>query len=68
MMSEYVMEKQDYNKIKKLEGLHNVDTFWDDVRRLTKNVTSDHSLSRWQILAEARYGELTQARRSFYED
>lgn len=68
MMSEYVMEKHDYSRIKKLEGLHNVDTFWDDVRRLTKNVTSDHSLSRWQILAEVRYGELTQAHRSFYED
>lgn len=68
MLSEYVMEKQDYGRIKKLEGLHNMNTFWDDVARLTKNITSDHSLSRWQILAEVRYGELMQARKSFYED
>lgn len=67
-MLEYVMEHADYAKIKKLNQLHNVSTFWDDVSRLTKRVTSDHSIKRWQILAEARYGELMQAKRSFYED
>lgn len=68
MMEDYIMEKDDYSKIKKLRTLHNTKTFWDDVRKMTKRVMSDHSLSRWQILAEARYGELTQAKRSFYED
>lgn len=57
-----------YAKIKKLNTLHNMETFWDDVRKFTKNVRSDHSLGRWQILSEARYGELMQAKASFYED
>ena len=58
MLEDYVIEKNDYYKIKKLRTLHNVETFWDDVRKLTKNVYSDHSLSRWQILAEARFREI----------
>lgn len=68
MLESYVMENADYAKIKKLNTLNNMETFWDDVRKFTKNVRSDHSLGRWQILAEARYGELMQAKRSFYED
>lgn len=54
----WALEKRDINKINKLNTLHNKDTFWDDVRKLTKTVTSDHSIKRWQILAEARYKEL----------
>lgn len=68
MLESYVIENADYAKIKKLRTLHNIDTFWDDTRKFTKNAKSDHSLHRWQILAEARYGELMQAKRSFYED
>lgn len=64
----YVMENADYAKIKKLNTLHNIDTFWDDVRKFASRVHSNHSLGRWQILAEARYGELMQAKKSFYED
>ena len=67
-MESYVMENADYAKIKKLRTLHNADTFWNDVRRMTARVTSDHSIKRWQILAEARYGELTQAKRAWLED
>ena len=37
---------------------NNIETFWDDVRKFTKNVYSDHSLSRWQILSEARFREI----------
>ena len=58
MLEDYVIERNDYHKIKKLRALNNVNTFWDDVRKLTKNVYSDHSLSRWQILAEARFREI----------
>lgn len=58
-MKEYIIERNDINKIAKLEGLTCIETFWADVRRLVKNVTSDHSIKRWQILAEARYNELT---------
>lgn len=68
MLESYVMENADYAKIKKLNTLHNMETFWDDVRKFTKSVRSDHSLGRWQILSEARYGELMQAKASFYED
>ena len=68
MLEDYVMEVRDYSKIEKLRSLHNIDTFWEDVKRLTKNVRSDHSLRRWCILSEARYGELLEAKKSFYED
>lgn len=36
----------------------NVDTFWDDVRKLVKRVTNDSSIKQWQRLADARYKEL----------
>ena len=68
MLENYIMENADYARVKKLNTLHNLNSFWDDVRRITRNVRSDHSLGRYQILAEARYGELMQAKRSFYED
>lgn len=32
----------------------------DEVLTESQNVRSDHSLGRWQILAEARYRELTK--------
>lgn len=34
-------------------------TFWDDVRKLCRGVTSDHAIGRWQCLAENRFKELT---------
>jgi len=42
----------------KLNTLTNIDTFWDDVRKFTKNVHSDRSISIWQSLAEIRFDEL----------
>ena len=36
----------DYRKIEKLNKLNNIDTFWDDVRKLTKKVYSDFSIGR----------------------
>jgi len=54
----YVMEKRDINKIDKLNKLMNIKTFWDDVRKLTKNISSDHAIHRWQCLAEVKYNEL----------
>ena len=68
MLEDYVMERNDYAKIRKLRTLHNMETYWNDVRKFTARVRSDHSIGRWQILAEVRYGELMQAKRSFYED
>lgn len=56
---EYAWEVKDYGRIEKLEKLTNPDTFWDDVRKLTKNVKSDHAINRWEFLAEKRYDILT---------
>ena len=54
----YAMEKRDYARIDKLNKLTNKDTFYDDVRKLVKNVASDHTIKRWQCLADNRYREL----------
>ena len=58
MTYRYATEKRDINKIDKLNALNNKDTFWDDVRKLTKRVYSDSSIKSWQRLAEIRYNEL----------
>lgn len=55
----YAWEKSDIRKIDKLNQLTNPDTFWDNVRKLTRNVMSDHSIKSWQCLAEIRFDELT---------
>jgi hypothetical protein len=52
------IERRDYAKIDKLNTLTNKETIWDDVRKFTKNVKSDHSIKRWQCLAECRFEEL----------
>lgn len=54
----YAIEQRDISKIDKLNNLTRLDTFWEEVRKLTKNVKSDHSINRWQCLAEVRYHEL----------
>lgn len=58
MNYDYAMERNDYKRIDKLNTLNNVETYWNDVRKLVKNVHSDHVIKRWQILAENRYEEL----------
>lgn len=60
MTYDRAIEKRDYSKIDKLNKLTNKETFWDDVRKLTKNVTSDHSIRRWECLAQARCDELNK--------
>lgn len=51
------IEKRDFNKIDKLylileDKTTTKENYWDRVRNFTKWITSDHSLSRWQCLAE----------------
>lgn len=51
------IENADYKKVDKIiDGILkfqiNKDNFWDKVKQLTKNVHSDHSLGRWQIICE----------------
>ena len=57
---EYIIETADYKKVEKLETLKNPNTFWDEVRKLTKNTKSCHALNRWQILAEAQFKIITE--------
>lgn len=49
---------QEAKRVEKLQKLTDIKTFWDDVRKITKHVSSDHALNQWQILAELRYDEL----------
>lgn len=58
-MYEYAWERNDFPRIEKLNKLTNPDTFWDDVRKLTKAVKSDHAINRWEFLAEKRYEIIT---------
>ena len=54
------LEYRDYKRIHKLKKLNNIDTFWQDVRKLCKHCTTDHAINAWQRLAEQRYNELKQ--------
>lgn len=56
------IEVRDYAKIDKLNELTDLETYWKDVSKLTARVHSDHSLARWQVLAEIRRGELVRER------
>ena len=57
---ELVIERNDFSRIAKLETLNNPDTFWDDVRKFTRNVHSDHALRRWEILAEHQFDNVVE--------
>ena len=54
------MEVRDYARVDKLNALTDLDTFWEDVSKLTRNVHSDHSLEHWEALAEMRHAELVR--------
>ena len=58
MNYDYAIESRDYGKIDKLNAITDKETFWSEVRKLTKNVRSDHAIKRWQCLADARWEEL----------
>lgn len=42
----YALEKRDISRINKLNALTNVNTFYGDVRKITRNVKSDHAIKR----------------------
>lgn len=51
------MENADIPKVDKIVngikcGKINKENLYDEVRRLTRRVTSDHSIGRWQIITE----------------
>lgn len=58
MNYDFAMERQDLARIDKLNTLSDISTFWNDVRKMTKRVTSDHSIGHWQAFAEMRFKEL----------
>lgn len=62
----YAKTKQDVSRVNKLNKLTNIKTFWDDVRKLTKNITSSKGIRVWQILAENRYNELLTGHEDIY--
>ena len=55
-----IWEKNDIRRVEKLLELTDPGTFWDDVRKLTSKITSDHSIHRWEHLAGLRYEEITE--------
>ena len=62
-MCSRVIENRDFGKIDKMingieAGKINKENFWDSIRKFTRNVYSDHSLSRWQCLSEYLYNLL----------
>ena len=54
------LEKRDYARIDKLNALTDINTYWGDVKEITKGVRGDHSLERWGILTGIRYNELVR--------
>lgn len=56
----YATNRQEMNRIDKLNELRNISTYWDEVRKLTRNVKSDIAIKRWQHLAEVRFEEIKQ--------
>lgn len=48
----------DIGRIGKLRTLTNIVTFWDDVKKITQNVTNKYDIDRWQCLAKQRFAEL----------
>lgn len=55
---------QQIKRVAKLQQLTDIKTFWDDVRKMTKHVTSDHAIHQWQVLAELRYEELKKGQQN----
>lgn len=64
---EVVLEYNDISKVRRLNELKNPITFWDDVRKMTKNTKSDHGIKRWQILSEIRYEEILKDLKKEFE-
>ena len=57
-IKDVAIEHNDISKVRKLNELKNPMTFWDDVRKISKNTKTDHGIKRWEILSEIRYKEI----------
>lgn len=58
MEHKYAGTYRDIARIDKLNELTNTDTFWEDIEKITKNLTSVTAINSWVMLAEIRYKEL----------
>ena len=58
MEYKYAGTHTDMKRIDKLNKLTNKETFWSEVGKLTKNITSRIAYNSWMLLAKIRYEEL----------
>lgn len=66
MTYDYATGKRDISKIDKLNSLKDINTFWNDVMKLYKNVKNEHGIDNWEHLAEVRYNELLKSTEGQY--
>lgn len=56
----YATVFSDRKRIDRLNKLTNPDTFWDDIHKITRNLSSLTVINGWEYLAKIRYRELTE--------
>lgn len=56
----YAYNKTEAKIIEKLNTLNNPETFFNDVRRFTRQITTDHNIKTWERFSEIRYNEITE--------
>lgn len=57
-LEQCIFEKADIARVEKLRSIKSPVGYYDNVRKFTKRVCSDHSIHRWQHLAEIREKEI----------
>lgn len=60
MDKDYAITKYECHVIDKLNTLNNPATFFQDVRRFTRQITTDHNIRTWERFSEIRYNEITE--------
>ena len=61
MDKSYAITKYECHVIDKLNSLNNPATFFQDVRRFTRQITTDHNIKTWERFSEIRYNEIINA-------
>lgn len=56
----YAYNKTEAKIIEKLNMLNNPETFFNDVRRFTKNIHTNRLINIWECFSEIRYNEITE--------
>ena len=55
----YAYNRTEAKIIEKLNTLTNPETFFEDVRKFTKNIHSDRLINIWECFSEIRHAEIT---------